>query len=120
MSLLRLLRSPVARQHRRSPPSLPAHLECSLSLQTAHLPGCREQQCPLGQWLQGTGQQHFSHYEAFQQLRSGHQALHDIAAEIQVLQEIGRSSDARQLRDSEFTRTLHRVQQRLLALKALG
>ena len=120
MSLLRLLRSPAAHPHRRSPSDLPASLECSLSLQPLHLSSCQEQHCPLGRWLHGSGQQHFARYEAFQQLRSGHQALHDIASEIQVLHEIGRRSDARQLHNGEFTRTLHHVQQRLLALKALG
>lgn len=122
MSLLRLLRSPAARPRRRALPALPSSLECSLGqLADGHAGApCTEQHCPLGQWLHSAGQQHFARYETFQQLRSGHQALHDIAAEMQVLREIGHSSDASRLYDSEFTRTLHRVQQRLLALRALG
>lgn len=79
-------------------------------------PGC----CQLGRWLDSAEARQYSQYPAFQQLRSGHQELHEVASEIMVLQELGRDSDAASLHAGEFSKLQRRVQQRLLALKAMS
>lgn len=79
-------------------------------------PGC----CPLGRWLDSEAAQPYRQYPAFQQLRSGHQALHEVASELILLQELGRTEDAASLHAGEFSKLRHHMQQRLLALKSLS
>lgn len=71
---------------------------------------CQDNQCPLGQWIHGTGVGEFGHLPSFTELRTSHRQFHREAGRIMQLHDKSHTNEAMQeLRNGEFAQHSIRV-----------
>jgi methyl-accepting chemotaxis protein len=69
----------------------------------------REDQCALGKWVLGPGQQCCGHHQDFPSLKSKHREFHRMAAEVLNFHQAGRRDQAEALLAKDFTAISHEV-----------
>lgn len=69
----------------------------------------RDDQCALGKWVQGPGQQYCGHLQEFPSLKSKHRDFHRMAAEVLNFHQAGRRDQAEALLAKDFMAISHEV-----------
>ncbi|MBX3648393.1 MAG: CZB domain-containing protein [Rhodocyclaceae bacterium] len=76
---------------------------------------CRDDQCPLGKWIYGTGGERFGTIETFGEMKGQHALFHQCAGRIVETAQAGKKDEARRLLQyGDYVRASEQVK-RLLA-----
>jgi len=76
----------------------------------------RDDQCVLGEWINGTGAEKFGGVRAFAQLKAEHAQFHLLAGEVLAAAYAGRKAEAEQTLRAAFAQSSARVQVHLASL----
>lgn len=63
---------------------------------------CRDDNCPLGQWIHGRGRARLGTFPGFTALQAHHRMFHHVAGNVLALEEAGKGADARRMLDDQF------------------
>mgnify|MGYP001810716276 CR=1 FL=1 len=78
---------------------------------------CRDNECPLGQWIYGPGGERFSHFDTFGEMKAQHATFHACAGKVLSVARLGRKEDAlRMLQQGDYVRASERVKMLLAKL----
>lgn len=78
---------------------------------------CRDDLCPLGQWIYGPDGQQFGRIEAFEEMKRGHAHFHECAGKVLAAAQEGRKDEAlRMLQQGDYVRASERVKMLLAKL----
>lgn len=76
---------------------------------------CRDDQCPLGKWIYGTGGERFGTIETFGEMKGQHALFHQCAGRVVETAQAGKKDEARRLLQyDDYVRASEQVK-RLLA-----
>ncbi|MBX3651165.1 MAG: CZB domain-containing protein [Rhodocyclaceae bacterium] len=76
---------------------------------------CRDDQCPLGKWIYGTGGERFGTIETFGEMKGQHALFHQCAGRVVETAQAGKKDEARRLLQyGDYVRASEQVK-RLLA-----
>lgn len=78
---------------------------------------CRDDRCPLGQWIHGPEGRQFDSVEVFDEMRRGHARFHECAGKVLAAAQEGRKDEAlRMLQHGDYVRASERVKMLLAKL----
>lgn len=81
---------------------------------------CRDDACPLGQWIHGRGRARLGAFPGFSDLLAHHRMFHHVAGNILTLDAAGKRADALRMLDEQFEDYSTRVNDDLRLLQQVS